>query len=260
MQRSEQPLQKRSSRGNTGEQAALAHPQRGEKSGPLPRLNVYPEDDGLDTPRQPTSAVPLGYPRMTSPQRLTGSQPLNAFVPPRRQQRAVRNLRRPLGVTQPYERATDRKNVHWLLPLGVGVIATIVLWMFGISALAWANQRYNDLHYGNPRTYQTDAYVGHHESPGHPSHFIAVNLNRQVIVVEFMGGDPSKSVSYVAPVYIDGDGGNLAPVTVEFRDVNGDQKPDMIIHIHLPTQDQPVVFLNDGGRFRPSNGSDKIHL
>lgn len=259
-QRSDQPLPKRSSRANTGDPGPLVHPQQSEKSGPLPRPNPYPEDEGVDVARQPTSAIRLDYPRTTTSQRVTGSQPSPTMIPPRRQQGRERIPRYPYITTKPYKEIKERRGVHWLFPLGVGVLATIVLWMFGVSVVAWGNQRYNDFRYGIPRTYQTDAYVGHNESPGHPSHFIAVNLNRQAIVVEFMGGDPSKSVNYVAPVYIDGDGGNLAPVTVEFRDVTGNHKLDMIIHIHLPTQDQPVVFINDGGRFRPSNSTDKIHM
>jgi hypothetical protein len=140
------------------------------------------------------------------------------------------------------------------------MIAMLVLWMLGSSVLAWGIQRYNDVRYGNPRTYQVDAVVGHGDSPSRPSHFIAINYNRQAIVTEWMGGDPSKSINYVAPIYIAGDGGDLAPITVEFRDVNGDNKLDMIIHIHLPNQDQVSVFINDGHKFRPSNGNDKIRL
>ncbi len=259
-QRGEQSVPKRGSRANTGDSDPLIYSQQTEKSGPLPRTNAYPEDEAADIPRQPTSAIRLDHPQLTTSQRITGSQPSPTMIPPRRQQRRERELRRPYNITQPYRQVRPRKGVHWLLPLGVGVLATIVLWMFGVSAVAWGNQRYNDFRYGTPRTYQTDAYVGHNESTDHPSHFIAVNLNRQAIVIEFMGGDPSKSVNYVAPLYIEGDGGNLAPVTVDFRDVNGDKKPDMIIRVHLPNQDQPFVFINDGHRFRPSNGTDKIHL
>jgi len=80
------------------------------------------------------------------------------------------------------------------------------------------------------------------------------------VVVEFKGGDPTKAVTYIASVYIAGNGGDLAPVTLEFRDVTGDGKLDMIIHIHLPTQDQISVFVNDGTTFRPANGNDRIHL
>jgi hypothetical protein len=141
------------------------------------------------------------------------------------------------------------------------MLGALVLWMVGSSALAWGIQRYDDLRYGSPRTFQMDAVVGHnHDSPQHPSHFIAVNLNRQAVIVEFMAGDPSKAVTYVAPVYIANSGGESAPVTLEFRDVTGDGKPDMIVHVHLPTQDQVLVFVNDGTKFRPSNGNDKIKI
>jgi hypothetical protein len=75
-----------------------------------------------------------------------------------------------------------------------------------------------------------------------------------------MGGDPSKAITYLAPVFIAGDNGQLAPVTVEFRDVTGDARLDMLVHIHLTGQDQISVFVNDGPKFRPSNGTDKIRL
>jgi hypothetical protein len=130
------------------------------------------------------------------------------------------------------------------------------------SALAWTNQIYNNIHYGTPRTFQTDAAVGHgSDSKAHPSHFIAINENRQAIVIEFMAGNPAKSEIYVAPVTIVGNGGDLAPVTVEFKDVTGDGKPDMIIHIKMPNQaDQLSIFVNDGTKFRPSNGTDNIRI
>ena len=74
-----------------------------------------------------------------------------------------------------------------------------------------------------------------------------------------MAGDPGKSVSYVAPVYIVGDDG-LAPILLDFRDVNGDSKLDMIVTIRLTNQNQVYVFINDGAKFRPSTASDKLHL
>jgi len=187
-------------------------------------------------------------------------------IPSRRQQGLTKNLPssrqgRTTTQEQPRKQSKVRKNVHWLLPLGVGMVAMLVLWMVGASTLAWGMQRYNDIRYGTPRTFQTDAVVGHGgDSRDHPSHFIALNLNRQAIVIEFMAGDPAKSVSYVAPLYIAGDGGNLAPVTVEFRDATGSGRLDMVIHIHLPNQEQISVFVNDGTKFRPSNGNDKIRI
>jgi hypothetical protein len=88
--------------------------------------------------------------------------------------------------------------------------------------------------------------VGHGDSEAHPSHFIAINLNRHVIVIEIPGGDISRSIIYSGPVLL-GDGQDMTPVTLTFSDVNGDGKPDMILHI----LDQTIVFLNNGTKFVP---------
>lgn len=230
----------------------------------------YQLDQGmLDTRRPHSSVVRFD----------TGSQlPRKTNVPPITQRRGTREFplprqgqgqtgqtgRQPRTTAQPPLRAErkepEHKKVHWLLPAGVGMVAMLVLWVVGSSALAWGTQRYNDYKYGNPRTYQVDQVVGHGgDSTAHPSHFIAINLNHQAVVIELMAGDPGKSVSYVAPVYIVGDDG-LAPITLDFRDVNGDAKADMIVTIHLTNQNQVYVFINDGTKFRPSNASDKMHL
>jgi hypothetical protein len=89
-----------------------------------------------------------------------------------------------------------------------------------------------------------DAVVGHGDAATHPSHFIAVNLNRKVIVIELPGGDPSKALIYSGPTLV-GDGQDLTPITLTFNDVNGDGKPDMEVHI----LDQVMVFLNNGTKF-----------
>jgi len=215
----------------------------------------------VDLPRPNTSVVRYDGPQVTQSQKPAGSQTSSTVIPPRRKQRLNNFPRQPNTAAEQRRPAPAHKNVHWLLPVGVGMLAMLVIWITGSWVVAWGNQRINDIRYGNPRTYQTDFVVGHGgDSEARPSHFIAVNLHRQAIVTEFMAGDPAKFVIYVAPVYIAGDGGDLAPVTVEFRDVAGDSKVDMIIRVHLPSQDQLFVFVNDGTKFRPPNNSDKIRL
>ncbi|MEO8972553.1 MAG: hypothetical protein ABI406_13245, partial [Ktedonobacteraceae bacterium] len=107
---------------------------------------------------------------------------------------------RPLQPSQPYrnprkaplspeEDQIAKRRVHWLLFVGIGMIAMLAVWVLGSSLLAWVSYEHDNIVYGMPRTYQTDAFVGHGgDSLQHPSHFIAVNLNRQVIIVEFMAG------------------------------------------------------------------------
>lgn len=232
------------------------------------------EEPASDSPRSTTSAIrrtnlpaprppTAGLPKSSSPipQRRTGQgqpRPSTSLGDP------ILIQTTPRGTTKP--QPAPKKNVlagkvHWLLPLGIGMIAMLVLWEVGSLLLAWGLARYDDFRYGNPRTYQTNAVVGHGgDSPAHLSHFIAVNLNRQAIVVEFPAGSQSGAMSYVVPYYILGPGGDMTPITLEFRDVTGDGKPDMIIHIHLQSQDQTFVFVNDGTKFRPPNANDHIHL
>ena len=124
------------------------------------------------------------------------------------------------------------------------MIAALALWVVASSLLAWGMNKYNDIVYGNPRLYQTDAVVGHNDSPAHPSHFIVLNLHGQVIVIELPAGDPTKSIDYIGPDLI-APGNDRIPVTLSFGAINKDGKMDMIIHI----QDKEVDFCNNGTKF-----------
>jgi hypothetical protein len=124
----------------------------------------------------------------------------------------------------------------------------LLVMLLGFMALSWLGTWWqtqtNDWTYGRPRTFQVDAVVGHHDSPSNPSHFLALNLHRQVLVIELPGGDLSKAIMYTGPTLV-GDGQDLTPVTLTFVDVNGDGKPDMEIHI----LDQVIIFHNTGSKF-----------
>jgi len=145
------------------------------------------------------------------------------------------------------EEPRPRSRVHWLLILGVGMLAMLALWVVGSLLLTWWQVTQDDWHYGRPRTFQTDAVVGHNDSAASPSHFIAINLNRHVEVIECPGGDCSHAVIYLGPILF-GDGEDVTPITLSFQDENGDGKPDMVIHI----QEQRIVFINENGKFRPA--------
>lgn len=139
----------------------------------------------------------------------------------------------------------QKRHIHWLLWVGIGMFVMLISWiLLTMLQTWWANQQ-NTWSYGYPRTYQTDAVVGHNDSAASPSHFIALNLNGHIEVIEIPGGDPSHEKVYVGPALFSDDAG-LTPVTVTFTDVNGDGKPDMEIHI----QDQTIIFLNNGTQFQ----------
>ena len=147
-----------------------------------------------------------------------------------------------------------RRRTPWLA-LIVGMCAMLAL-IAGLSTFSsWWQVHQNDVTYGRPRTYQVDAVVGHNDSPSRPSHFILMNLNRHVIIIEFPGGDTTHAMIYTGPTLF-GDGGDLIPVTCVFRDVNGDGRLDMLIHI----QDQTIVFLNDGSKFRPLQPGERVNI
>ncbi len=257
-------LQPRLRKSNTGPDALpLAGTAAKSPTGPQNRYSADDDMDDYDEPlRTPSSTVRRDNPSRSLPSPTTPTTPVQQrrqtssreFSPPR----ANRNTTTQYSSSAKAKRRNS--STHWLLPVGIGMVAMLVLWVFGSLAIAWGQQRYQDITYGRPRTYQTNAVVGHNDSPQHPSHFIAINYNRQAIVTEWMGGDPAKSIVYVVPYYIVGDNSDLTPVTVELRDVTADGKPDLIIHIHLSTQDQTFVFVNDGKKFRPPLASDKITM
>ena len=132
----------------------------------------------------------------------------------------------------------------------------MALLAFTISSIgSWWTMHQQDVTYGRPRTFQIDAVVGHNDSPANPSHFIFLNLNRHVIIIEIPGGDTSKARIYNGPTLF-GDGQELTPVTGSFQNVCGGSLPDMLLHI----QDQTTIYRNDGTHFVPATPKDNCSL
>lgn len=150
----------------------------------------------------------------------------------------------------------QRKQKHPLLYMGLGMLVALALvtLLLGPGVSWWTDWR-NYTTYGDPRTFQTDAVVGHNDSASHPSHFIALNLHGQIIVIEFPGGDPSRGRDFLITT-IAGPDADRVPVTLSFRDVNGGGEPDMLIQFH----GQQIVYLNDHGTFRPARPGETINI
>jgi hypothetical protein len=126
------------------------------------------------------------------------------------------------------------------------VVSAFLLLLLGywlISVLMhWVAVTLDDFRYGRPRTYQTDADVGH----GGVSHFTAQNLDGQIYIFETRRDDPTKSRLYGGPAYT-GNDADLAVVTITFKDVNGDGLPDLIV---LDNGEQAQILLNTGDGFK----------
>ncbi len=154
---------------------------------------------------------------------------------------------------RPKQTMRPRARLHPLFFLGVGMLATLALIAVLSIVISWFTTTANDLRYGRPRTFQIDAYVGHSEAPGMPSHFLAVNLHGRIEVIELPGGDASHARIYIGP-QLYGSDADLIPVTLSFIDVNGDHRLDMMITFHyvgwFSNSQQELVYINDNGGFR----------
>jgi hypothetical protein len=139
---------------------------------------------------------------------------------------------------------------HPLLWVGFGMLAMLLAWT-GLQTLGtWWSLHQDDVTYGRPRTAQYDVVVGHGDSASSPTHFIALNLDAMVVVIELPGGDSSKARIYRGPQLF-GPGAALYPVTLSFPDPTGNGQPNMDIHV----QGQILVYLNQNGQFVPQPSS-----
>ncbi len=143
---------------------------------------------------------------------------------------------------------------HPLLSAALAAVAVLVAYQLLSGTLFWARVKIDDLRYGYPRSYQTDGYVGFGESNGLPTHFVALNLHRQVVVLITPGDDPTHVTALKGP-YLFGTNEEYAPVTLRLVDVNGDGYPDLAVSV----DHQQVVWVDQPrqGVFRPLQPQEK---
>jgi len=134
---------------------------------------------------------------------------------------------------------------HWVFFVGIGMLLALALVVLGYVVLSWISVTWDDLHYGRPRTFQVDAFVGH-ETTGVPSHFLALNLHGCIEVIDFPGAAGTYARVYLGP-QLYGNDADLAPVTLQFVDSRHDHHPDMLVVFG----GGQVVFHNEQGTFRP---------
>ncbi|MBV9616235.1 MAG: hypothetical protein JO031_12330 [Ktedonobacteraceae bacterium] len=198
-------------------------------------------------------------PKSTLRHRPLGSE-VTLEEPPRVPRASLTQTRKPAPSTTtsipiPARKLVRPSSSSWkqrllVVGIGIGMILAVIAVVLGQLLIGWIGTTLDMLHYGYPRTYQTDAVVGHHDSHEHPSHFIALNQTGQIEVLEFPGGDATHAQIYLGP-HLYGQNANLVPVTLQFVDTRHDRHPDMIVEV----QGQDLIFPNSQGMFHAPTGS-----
>jgi hypothetical protein len=135
------------------------------------------------------------------------------------------------------------------------MLVLLVIYAIMGSVVSWSREKIDDLRYGTTRTFHTEAVVGHGDSDATPSRFIAVNMNRQVLVVEIPAGDTSQIRTITGP-YLVGAGEDKTPVLLSFEDVNKDGTRDMIVNV----KNEAIVFVNRDGQFVQMSNEERAQL
>src|SRR6266702_2548651 len=136
-------------------------------SAQVPAQTLYDTEEGEYDDAWPTR-LPTSVRRYNLPaqQTITTQRPrkrvVNVYdlppnIPPRRSRITTEDHTAP---ALPPGQAQRRSHAHWLLLVGVGMIAMLALWVLGNLAVNWWNVTQDDWHYGRPRTFQIDARVG----------------------------------------------------------------------------------------------------
>lgn len=142
-----------------------------------------------------------------------------------------------------------------LAHLLVYLLALVALYLLVSKCVHWGHIMLNDLRYGRPRTAHLAGFVGHNDSYDTPTRFIALNLHRQIVVLELPGGDASQVRSFPGP-YLFGAEEELTPVTLNLRDMDDDGLSDLLIIVH----NEQVVYLNREGTFRLPSPEEQAQM
>lgn len=151
--------------------------------------------------------------------------------------------------------AAPKVNFHSFAYIITGLLALLAIYAIMGNVVGWGREQIDNVRYGTPRTFHTDAVVGHEDGAGTPTHFIAMNLNRQVVIYEIPGGDAAKTRVITGP-YLFGAGEDKTPVLLQFEDVNGDQQADMIVNI----KNEAIIFVNRDGQFQAISPEERSQL
>lgn len=166
----------------------------------------------------------------------------------------IRSTTRSVAAPRPVS-VTPSVSPHTLAYLVTALLALIAISAVMGNVVSWGRTQYDTFRYGNPRTFQLSEAIGHEDGPGKPTHLIAMNLNRQVTIIELPGGDPSKVRTLTGP-YLFGADEDKTPVLMRLDDLNRDGTKDLIVSI----KNEEIVYLNRDGQFNLITAEDRAAL
>ena len=207
--------------------------------------------------------APVKHPTQQSAALRQPTQQREAVRQSTQQREALRQPTQSRGTTKrpsqqmDIARRTQQRQFHWLVPTGVTLMIAIACYLLLYGVWTGGHALYNDWAYGTTtRTSHLEAVVGDHDSVTSPTHFIALNLHGTIDVIELPGGDVTHAKVFPGPRLL-WTNANEAVVTLEAKDVNGDNKPDIIVHVQGDTDllfrqtNANFVLHNNGSGFSP---------
>lgn len=163
---------------------------------------------------------------------------------------------RELHATRARGRATPPRSMTLVAYAVTCVFAALAIYALVSTIVSWGQIWMDDLNYGRPRTTHLHGFVGRQEEAnGQPTHFVAINLQRQVVVLELPGGDANKVRSLPGP-YLFGANEELTPILLALHDVDGDNQGDLLITV----RNEQVIYLNRDGAFRMPTPEEQSQL
>jgi hypothetical protein len=154
-----------------------------------------------------------------------------------------------------------RSRLPWSRPFWLAaylltfVLAVAALYVLISVALGWVQLRMDDWRYGRPRTTHLSGSIGFGEGPGQLSHIMAMNLDRQVVVIVLPGGNAAEA-HYLPGPYLFGAGEDLTPVELHLHDVDRDGYNDLTVSV----RQEYIVYLNKNGAFRLPTAAEQQQL